>query len=189
MSRHICMLAALAISAVTYTPAQAAEKYPQVKGFKELHLKPDCMIVGTSLGAPTPDIESLPDGTKPDSIQTLWVDNACTTSVSFDRISNTYAQGAHEAMGTLVVFGQRSQSGTRFESKPYTLQIDAEGSACIVTNFLISAESEGATKPQAKCKSITLAPNESVGFRPYAPIKLEWHGADGALVAGEVLQE
>lgn len=157
--------------------AQAQETSPQVTGFKSLQVNPPCIVVGTS--------QDKPDNTA--AVQTLWVENACDTAVTFDKIDNVFALGAHEADDTQVVFGWRRPEGMRPESKTYHLTFDATGSDCHIEEFLKPENME--TQLRAKCKSLTFAAGYSIGFRPYAPVRIDWRGADGAMISGEMLQQ
>lgn len=165
--------AALFMAIFSIHAAMAQDAVPQVTGFTSLQVNPPCMIVGTSQDA--------------QRVQTLWVENACEADVTFDKIDNSFAQGAHEAGGTEVVFGWRRPEGMRPESKSYYIAFDADGSACRSEEFLKTETEEN--QQRAKCKSLTLAAGHSIGFRPYAPARLDWRGGAGAFIQGEMLQE
>lgn len=186
MMKRTCTIAALAVSAFTFLPAQAAQKYPEVKGFKETKLNPSCLAIGTAPHVPEA-VTATADGQPPEGSQTLWIDNNCRDSVVFDNLRHTFSDGAHDADGAQVVFSFRQSDGTKRESGVYLLRYNANGNPCRAADFLVPVDSSA---PQiANCRSLTIAPQESVGFRPFAPLTVEWHGMGGTLVKAATIQE
>ncbi len=186
MMKRTCIFAALAVSAFAFLPAQAAQKYPEVKGFKETKVNPPCLAIGTAPHVPE-SITATPDGKPPEGSQTLWIDNNCSESMVFDSLRHTFSEGAHDANGTQVVFSFRQSDGSRRESGNYLLRYNANGDPCRTTDFLVPVDG---TAPQiASCRSLTIAPQESIGFRPFPPLTVEWHGMGGTLVKGVTIQE
>ena len=187
MTKRYCTMAALALAAFAALPADAAQKYSQVMGFKEAKVNPACLAIGTAPHVPSAVTASVPDGSAHAGAQTLWIDNNCSAPVSFDKLTHQFADGAHDTNGAQVIFSFRQTDGTRSESAIYLLRHDANGNDCRTADFLVPGDTP---EPRiAHCKSLRIAPQESVGFRPYLPLTVEWSGASGAFIKAETIQE
>jgi len=177
--------AAALIFAMLFSAAARAEMpHPYIYGFKSLDISAPCLQISTS-ATPGPGGEILEGGRYFRGAQTLWVESACTQTLTFRQLTLRYKEGAADAARN-VVFSYRKQDGQRIEGAKLALSITDDGAACQAAELIGYKAQE--TPVPVRCKSLSFGPREGIGFVFHMPLEIDWRGDDGLFLQAETDQ-